>query len=413
MAATAELTELIDRLAGVDPGAVPDSVALEQVQELRRQIDRLEAVWSARVAAVHRAGAANAAGFASTAAFLRQACHISPGTARARVEVAMQVGERPAVAAACADGAISYPHAKAITDGLAPLPEALQADAEPILLEAARQFDPARVHQVARRLRHIIDPDGQAGVDERHREDRWVELPIGFRGIGVLRGALDPESAAVVRAALDALSTPAGPTDERTPAQRRADALVEMARRTLDAGDLPETGAERPHLTVTVPLASLTGASRVPADLDVAGPIGPHALRRLACDATVTRIVAGEPGEQSGQPLPRGYLDALPPPLRGPSQVLDVGRSARTATAAIRKALAARDKGCVMPGCDRPPPRCEAHHVVHWADGGATAISNMALLCAFHHHYIHEHNWHIQVHDDGHVTVTPPRARVA
>jgi hypothetical protein len=414
VAAVAELADLVDRLADVDASCLPDSVALEQVVELRRQIDRLEAVWSARVAAVHRSGAAGVAGFAGTAAFLRHACRVSPGPARARVDVALQGAERPEVAACFADGVISYPHAKAITEALAPLPEALRGDAEPVLLEAARHFDPARVHQVARRLRHIIDPDGQAGVDERHREDRWVELPIGFRGVGMLRGALDPESAATVRAAIEALATPAGPTDERSAAQRRADALVEMARRTLDSGNLGEAGGERPHITITVPLASLTGASRVPADLEPAsGPLGPQTLRRLACDAILTRIITSEPREQVKQPLPRGYLDALPPPLRGPSQVLDVGRSARTANAAIRKALAARDKGCVMPGCDRPPPRCEAHHVVHWADGGATAMSNMALLCAFHHHYVHEHHWHIHIDNDGQVTVTRPQARVA
>jgi hypothetical protein len=282
-----------------------------------------------------------------------------------------------------------------------------------VLLEAARHFDPARVHQVARRLRHIVDPDGQASADARHREDRWFELPIGFRGVGVLRGALDAESAAVVRTAIDALAAPAGPTDDRTAAQRRADALVELARRALDAGDLPEQGGERPHVTITVPLATLTGASRIPADLELAGPIGHDALRRVTCDALITRIITAEHGEPGGQPLPRGYLDALPPPLRGPSQILDVGRSARTATAAIRKALAARDNGCVMPGCDRPPPRCEAHHVMHWADGGRTALNNMVLVCAFHHHYLHEHHWHIHMTDDGSITVTPPPAQVA
>jgi hypothetical protein len=296
-----------------------------------------------------------------------------------------------------------------------------------VLLEAARHFDPARVHQVARRLRHIVDPDGQAGIDERYREERWVELATGYRGVGVLRGLLDPESAATVRAAIDALATPAGPADERSSAQRRADALVELARRALDSGQLPEAGGERPHLTVTVPLETLAGASSLPAELEPSGgPLGREALRRLACDAAVTRVITREHGEHCNQPprgrqsawhtsrpLPRGYLDALPPPLRGPSQVLDVGRTARTATAAIRKALAARDKGCAFPSCDRLVPRCEAHHVVHWADGGATALDNMVLLCAYHHHYVHEHRWHIQVSDDGHVTVTPPPAEVA
>ena len=61
-----------------------------------------------------------------------------------------------------------------------------------------------------------------------------------------------------------------------------------------------------------------------------------------------------------------------------------------------------------MEVCDRPPPRCEAHHVTHWADGGPTAVHNMVLLCAFHHRFVHEHGWRIRIESDGSVTVTPP-----
>jgi hypothetical protein len=232
-----------------------------------------------------------------------------------------------------------------------------------------------------------------------------------------VRGMLDAESAASLRTAIEALSTPAGHIDPRTCAQRRADALVEMARRALDGGGLPEMGGERPHVTVMVELAALRQDGRAalraptPAELVGGGPLGAHAARRISCDAVVSRVVTdarSRPGD--GQPVPAHYLEALPPQLRGPTQVLDVGRSSRTATAAIRRALAVRDKGCVMPGCDRPPSRCEAHHVVHWADGGATALDNCVLLCGFHHHFVHDHGWQISISIDGSVLVTPPMA---
>jgi hypothetical protein len=405
MRAIAELERVVDVLQA-DDGRAPDAVMLDDLRALRRQIDRLEAVFTQRVTAAHEAGAADAEGFATTAAFLRHECHLSGATARARVDVGLGLSRRPAVAVEFAAGTISYAHAKVITEALTSFPEKLQADAEPVLLEAARSYDPSRVGEVARRLRHIIDPDGQAGVDERHYENRWFELPVTFRGVGVPRGLLDPESAAIVRTAIDALSTKAGALDERTPAQRRADALVELARRALDSGDLPESGGERPHLNVNVDFASLTGETRTPGEMNVGGSLGHDAVRRIACDASVNRIVTASPGGVEG--LPRHYFDALPPPLRGASQILDVGRSSRTATAPIRKALAARDKGCVMPGCDRPPSRCEAHHKIHWSDGGITALHNLVLLCAYHHHFVHEYRWHIHLHDDGTVTVTPP-----
>lgn len=437
----ARLAAVVDELHNSSDD-LPAQAMLEQIRELRRELDRLESVYTRKVAAAHRAGAAGAAGYATTKAFLQHACHVASGAARARIDVGLQLADRPAVEAEFADGTISYAHVKAIIEALGPLPQAVQADAEPVLLEVARRHDPARVHQAARRLRHLVDPDGQASADERHYENRWVDLASSYQGIGLLRGALDAESAAVVRTALEALATPAGDIDPRTPAQRRADALVELARHVLDSGELPESGGERPHLVVAVDHASLIGASTAPAELGYSEPLSVDAARRIACDALVTRVVTGPPENPTDLPagfaavtgidrrrantapsvesppgyldaLPRHFLQALPPPLRGPSQILDVGRTARTATSAIRKALAMRDKGCVFPGCDRPPSRCEAHHVIHWVDGGMTAIHNMVLLCSFHHHFVHEYKWQIRVHHDGTVTVTPPPAEAA
>ena len=107
----------------------------------------------------------------------------------------------------------------------------------------------------------------------------------------------------------------------------------------------------------------------------------PHPLAtafRLACDCSVTRVL-----------------------MRGQSEVLDLGRSTRLASAALHKALAIRDRGCVFPGCDRPPAWCNAHHLVWWEHGGPTNEQNLCLLCRRHHTLCHEGGWSLTRNHDG------------
>jgi len=96
-------------------------------------------------------------------------------------------------------------------------------------------------------------------------------------------------------------------------------------------------------------------------------PVGAEAIRRLACDAGVVRMVTGPD-----------------------SEVLDIGRTTRTVPAALRRVIDRRDGGCTTPGCDAPTAWCDAHHIVHWADGGPTNVDNLRLLCRRHHTVIHE-----------------------
>ena len=97
--------------------------------------------------------------------------------------------------------------------------------------------------------------------------------------------------------------------------------------------------------------------------------LGAADLRRIACDTRVIPVVMG-----------------------GASEVLDVGRATRTIPPAIRRALIARDQGCVWPGCDRAPIHCDGHHIEHWVDDGPTCVANLALLCHSHHQRLHEYN---------------------
>ncbi|WP_160312719.1 HNH endonuclease signature motif containing protein [Jiangella alkaliphila] len=71
-------------------------------------------------------------------------------------------------------------------------------------------------------------------------------------------------------------------------------------------------------------------------------------------------------------------------------------------------ALVARDKGCAFPGCSRPAAWTQAHHVKHWADGGATDLNNLVLLCGHHHRSVHHRGWTVRVGADGQPEFLPP-----
>ena len=139
---------------------------------------------------------------------------------------------------------------------------------------------------------------------------------------------------------------------------------MEICRRHLDSRDRPRQGGERPHLIITLTPADLAGDGLV--DLET-GPLTAEAVRRIACDAIISRVV----------------LDADSVPI-------DVGRKHRVVSSALRRALNLRDRHCTYPGCDVPAGWCDAHHITHWAHGGKTEMSNLRLLCRPHHHGQHE-----------------------
>jgi hypothetical protein len=192
----------------------------------------------------------------------------------------------------------------------------------------------------------------------------------------------------VLRAALDPLAAPrptaADGPDLRPAGRRRAEALVDVCRAALAAGGLPDSGGDRPQLMVTVPLTTLSAGAGA-ATLEDGTPISAAAARRLACDAQVIPAVLGSRGEP-----------------------LDVGRRRRLFTGALRRALVLRDRGCAFPGCDRPSRWCEAHHIVPWARGGATALHNGVLLCGHHHRLVEAGDWEITRAADGIPEFRPP-----
>ena len=337
--------------------------------------------------------ALTAGGATSTAAFLRHRLRLSPAEASACARTARATRTLTDTGAACAAGRITGGQAAAITRVVAELPVLAQAEAERTLLEHAATFDPVVLGRLGRRIAAHVDPDADdASALERaeERAARRVELTWSPDGDGGswLRGRLDAEGTAVVRAALDPLAAPRPSTadgpDPRTAGRRRGEALVEVCRRVLAGGTLPAVGGDRPLVVVTVPLATLrTGVGA--GVLDDGSPISPTAARRLACDAAI-----------------------LPAVLGGAGQPLDLGRARRLFTGPIRRALVLRDRGCAFPGCDRPPGWCEAHHIRHWADGGPTAVANGVLLCGTHHRLVEHGDWAVHLAPDGLPEFHPP-----
>jgi hypothetical protein len=148
------------------------------------------------------------------------------------------------------------------------------------------------------------------------------------------------------------------------------------------ASVVPGHGA-KPQISITIDFKDLAAATASATGAMIFGDnLSAATVRRLACDAEVLPIVLGSK-----------------------SQPLDVGTSQRLVTRPMRRALNARDKGCVV--CGAPPIACDAHHLISWIDGGITAVSNLVLLCKRHHQDLHSGHWQIRILD-GVVHVTRP-----
>jgi hypothetical protein len=271
-------------------------------------------------------------------------------------------------------------------------------------------------------LGDVADPAAADQQAQRRHDRRGLWVAPTFAGMVAIDGLLDAEAGETLLTALEPLARPTVADDDRTAAQRNADALTELARRALEGGRLPITGGMRPQVVVTVELASLLGQPGLPGGVGGwVGPLPAETARRLACDANVTRVVVTRhPHHPAGDGDPAGGLAArlrtamtlLPHALGGaPTQPLEVDRSTRVVAPAQRTALTVRDGGCRFPGCDRPVAWCDAHHLRHWLHGGPTDLGNLVLLCRGHHHAVHEGGWQLDRHPDGTITAIPPHRR--
>jgi hypothetical protein len=407
------LAIVVDELAAEDLDRLSDAEAARRVLVLRALLERLEGHWLRELAGVDAE---------STAGWLRNRTRMGHTDAHQRVRVARALhrGPLPGTAQALAEGELSYQHAAALTRSTQDLPAGTVAAAEPVLLEAARRLDPPGLRKVVGHLCEVADPDAAEQQAQRRHARRGLWVAPTFEGMVAVDGLLDAEAGETLLTALEPLARPSAAEDERSAAQRNADALTELARRQLEGGRLPQTGGVRPQVTVTIDLASLVGQPGLPgAEGGWVGPLPAETARRLACDATLTRVVVArhrdlDPSQDDSDLAARlrTAMTLLPPALGGArSEPLEVGRATRVVAPAQRTALTVRDGGCRFPGCDRPVAWCDAHHLRRWLHGGPTDLQNLVLLCRGHHHAVHEGGWRLDRHPDGTLTAIPPHRR--
>jgi hypothetical protein len=368
--------------------------ALDAVHVLEQ---RLAAVKLALVREIDGRGTAVAQGASSTAVWLRERLRLSiTGARRLMTDALAMDAAAPVLRAALAAGTVTLEQTRVIAEAVAAIPVAAGTEAPEqathLLVESAAQFEPAILHRLgARILAHVAPHLAEAAeaaaleAEEAHGL-RHRQLTLSHLADGRVRltGSLDAEAGALLHAAIAPLSRPRGLHDDRDTGQRRADALADICRLALRSDQLPAHGSDAAQIVVTTDYDVVRGQLGA-GTLDTGLRLTPAVVRRLACDAAV-----------------------LPAVLGGNGQVLDLGRQRRLINGPLRRALVLHDRGCAFPGCDRPPRWCDGHHVVHWTDGGATALHNAVLLCRHHHRQIHHGDWSVRIAADGRPEFIPP-----
>lgn len=351
------------------------------LRQLRHQVDLLEVAFARLSAAFARTDRYELAGACSPQDWIRFECRMSAAAAGGAIGTGEQIDSVPQSEAALREGRIGFAHlamlastARAVSEQPAPP----RFDERP-LLEQALSHSVSRFRHDCAHARHAADAAGFLSEHLNAVEWRSFEMLPCDNGV-VLRGRLDTVGAATVRSALEPLAKRAGAEDDRRRKRRMADALIELAHHGLDSGVLPSQAGQRPHLQVTATIDTLMNLPGAGAgEMQFSAPVPAATVQRFACDAGITRVV----------------FDAE-------SAVIDAGRTVRVPTPAMRRAMGARDQGCVWPGCDRPLAWTAAHHLAEWTrHRGPTNLANLGSVCHRHHEMVHEGGWRLELSNDG------------
>ena len=336
-------------------------------------------------------------GFSSCAAWLTWRVGLDRGAARERVRVARALGTLPRLAQALARGELSYSKVRALTRVATP-------ETEERLLAAGRAGTAEHVERIVRGWRRM-DRKAEAQETTRRHRSRAVHVYQDEDGMVVIRGRLEPEVGAgliqALTAAREALyqkahaqNVPAETSgadvlaEPPTMPQQQADALALVAETALHHGIDRGAPGERYQVVVHVDLPVLTDPDAPGQSvLDDGAHVSGETAQRLACDAS--RVVMQHDSH---------------------GRILEVGARTRTIPPALRRALQHRDRGCRFPGCGLRFG--QGHHIRHWAHGGPTTLSNLALLCRRHHRAVHEEGYTIERYADGELKFHRPDGRL-
>jgi Domain of unknown function (DUF222) len=359
-----ELAAAVDGLLAVDVDALDDVQLKKFVVGVACQEARLAA---AKARVVHRweSSAVWAADGSRTAATaLARDTKTSQKTATRELHRARALASMPATAAALATGRFGVDYVDLLARANQTWRNAVFADHEQLLVD---QIAPLRYHQAKRLIDYWCQQaDAQAADEqaERDRDNAHLHASTTLDGNVVIDGVLDPVRGAIVTGELKRLEHELYLADKkagviRTAAQRRADALVEMARRSSGATGTPA----RPLFTVVVGDESLAHLC----ELGNGTVIAPGALMPWMCTAMLESVI-----------------------FDGHSTVISVSRK-RTFTGAIRRAIQVRDRHCQHPsGCDIAADDCDVDHITEYGLGGLTAQWNGRLGCQPHNRNPHK-----------------------
>ena len=314
---------------------------------------------------------AAALGFHTTAVWLNYHCGIGLCAAREKVRVAQALTGLPLIQAAFAAGRLSYTKVRALTRVAGPGNEA-------DLLVIARHSTAAQCERILRQYRQGLEHSGDE-TGETQRPGASLSWQVNSNGDFLLRGRLPAEAGALLQKALQqqmdvaTLEGWAIPDNGSGPplsvAERRAEALLELAERGLASSTVSSSSSSADRYQIHVELNEDSPHLRDGAGLTQA------VVERLCCDA---RIV----GHSVGHDKDHRVGDGTQASARD-------GRKTRVVASATRRALTRRDQGCRFPGCTHQR-FVDAHHVKHWAHGGETRLTNLVLLCRRHHVLVHE-----------------------
>jgi hypothetical protein len=376
---TAVLSAGIDELLDVDPDTLDDIELTEAVVTLHREQARLAAAVTRLTAAADARRVWADDGSRSCGAWVAHRCRVPVGQARAEAWLGRRLRSMPGTAEALAVGDISLRHAMVLASLAGGRTAAYFVRDEALLVDNARTMSWADFVRAIEYWRQHADPDGVERDADHDDALRRVHLSPGMRGTGILDGMLTPLGYATFDAALRRVEQELFEADwaaaraehgdaatachlSRTHAQRRHDALVELARRAMAA---PADG-KRPRPLISVFVGYETFKGRI-CQLAGGTVVSPGTVASLLDEALIERVV-----------------------FDGPSRVIDLGR-ARHFTGAVRRALEVRDQRCTHHGCDQPAERCQGDHVQAWTAGGATTVDNGQLRCGFHNRWRWQH----------------------
>lgn len=419
-----------------------DSELMSALSSLGENLRRVEAALVATVAEVSARSPKTAAkterltvrqGCADVNELVRRATRVSRFTAGALVRAAEATGvetsivsgevlpaKLPQLREALRDGSTGVDGITAVAKHVAELEVCAGSEArdfaDAYLATAARGesetgeppacADTLRTH--AQVLSTYFDPDGAEPRERLAMRRRGLTLAPGADGLISLKAFLMPEAAAQLQRVLDSHLNPAArpefrpaaandgehgsaygsayvsgheeipdaPVDDRSPAQKRHDAFAAALDAAARSGDLPLLGGAAPTLVVTVrerDLATNTGYAYAEG---VDEPVSLSAARHVACVGAVQRVTQTEAG-----------------------RIVRLETRERVFNAHQRRAILARDGGCIIPGCHVRAAWCEIHHVTEHAEGGATHTDNGVALCFHHHRTLDVNGWRIRMRD--------------